>query len=648
MEALHTKYRPKDWEAVYGQDSVKKILQKQIETGNIRNAYLFVGNSGCGKTTCARIFANKVNNGQGNPIEIDAASNSGVDNVRNIVANASERALDCKYKTIIIDECVSGDTEVLTNNGWKRFDELNKTELIAQYNNGNIEFVKPLEYVEQDYNGDMYKVSIGEKATFYMTPNHVQPLLYSKSKLIKEKYIKDINFSYSNYFVRSGLSCGKKTHLTAIDRLAICLQADGTLNNETKTHNYWVISVKMERKIKRLIEILSSSGLEYGELRCKRDGVRRFFVKTPIDITKKLSSHFTLSEMNYTYAEEFINEILMWDGSTKDEKYLYYSCVDKDNVDFCQAVCTMCGYVSRIGKQEDKRKETYKTVYRLYMIKKFISSGNQCVKKEKIQFCGKIYCVKVPSKMIVVRRDGYEIVTGNCHSLSNAAWQAFLKCIEEPPAYTIFIFCTTDAKKIPQTIVNRVQRFNFTRIKTSLIKERLEYICRQEGFYNYDESIDYISKLSNGGMRLAISLLDKCASNSKELSITNVLSVLGEYSQDEFFNLVNAFVDDNEPEIIKIVENYYNSGNEISVFVDKLISFILDVIKYTIFGDISLTMFTSANIDALNYSTNFDNPTGYYNEVLDKLFKLKQEIKGDLNPLSMVEIVFLKIARGVK
>lgn len=339
MEALHTKYRPKDWEAVYGQDSVKKILQKQIETGNIRNAYLFVGNSGCGKTTCARIFANKVNKEQGTPIEIDAASNSGVDNVRNIVANASERALDCTYKIIIIDEC---------------------------------------------------------------------------------------------------------------------------------------------------------------------------------------------------------------------------------------------------------------------------------------------------------------------HSLSSNAWQAFLKCIEEPPAYTIFIFCTTDAKKIPQTIVNRVQRFNFTRIKTSLIKERLEYICRQEGFYNYDESIDYISKLSNGGMRLAISLLDKCASNSKELSITNVLSVLGEYSQDEFFNLVNAFVDDNEPEIIKIVENYYNSGNEISVFVDKLISFILDVIKYTIFGDISLTMFTSANIDALNYSTNFDNPTGYYNEVLDKLFKLKQEIKGDLNPLSMVEIVFLKIARGVK
>lgn len=131
MEALHTKYRPKDWEAVYGQDSVKKILQKQIETGNIRNAYLFVGNSGCGKTTCARIFANKVNKERGTPIEIDAASNSGVDNVRNIVANASERALDCTYKVIIIDECFTEDTVVETKDGRKKIKDVTSNDLVV-------------------------------------------------------------------------------------------------------------------------------------------------------------------------------------------------------------------------------------------------------------------------------------------------------------------------------------------------------------------------------------------------------------------------------------------------------------------------------------------------------------------------------------
>ena len=115
-EALHTKYRPKDWDSVYGQDSIKKILQKQIETGDIRNAYAFVGSSGCGKTSLARLFANKLNRGKGHPIEIDAASNSGVDNVREIISMASERAIDCEYKVIICDEAHS-----FSSSAWQAF-----------------------------------------------------------------------------------------------------------------------------------------------------------------------------------------------------------------------------------------------------------------------------------------------------------------------------------------------------------------------------------------------------------------------------------------------------------------------------------------------------------------------------------------------
>ena len=75
-EALATKYRPKTWDDVTEQGSVKIILQNQLETGEHKNAYLFVGSAGCGKTTCARILANELNKGQGNPIELDAASKS--------------------------------------------------------------------------------------------------------------------------------------------------------------------------------------------------------------------------------------------------------------------------------------------------------------------------------------------------------------------------------------------------------------------------------------------------------------------------------------------------------------------------------------------------------------------------------------------
>ena len=91
MKSFGVKYRPVGWESVIGQESVVKILKQQIQTNTFKNAYIFSGASGCGKTTCARIFANEINKHQGNPIEIDAASNNGVDNVRQISENATAR-----------------------------------------------------------------------------------------------------------------------------------------------------------------------------------------------------------------------------------------------------------------------------------------------------------------------------------------------------------------------------------------------------------------------------------------------------------------------------------------------------------------------------------------------------------------------------
>ena len=96
--SLATFYRPQEWEEVCGQSSIIKILSKQVELNKIKNAYLFCGASGCGKTTLARIFANKINGYVGEPIEIDGASNNGVDNVKNIIKAAQERSIDSKYK----------------------------------------------------------------------------------------------------------------------------------------------------------------------------------------------------------------------------------------------------------------------------------------------------------------------------------------------------------------------------------------------------------------------------------------------------------------------------------------------------------------------------------------------------------------------
>ena len=104
MEALATKYRPRTFKDVVCQDNIKKVLTNQLETGEVKQAYLFAGSAGTGKTTSARIFANEVNGGKGKPIEIDGASNNGVDNIRNIIDDCRMKSLDSKYKVYIIDE----------------------------------------------------------------------------------------------------------------------------------------------------------------------------------------------------------------------------------------------------------------------------------------------------------------------------------------------------------------------------------------------------------------------------------------------------------------------------------------------------------------------------------------------------------------
>lgn len=104
-QTLAVKYRPQTFSDVVEQGAIKDILQDQIATETFKHAYLFCGPAGCGKTTAARIFAHDINKGQGNPIEVDAASNNGVDNVREIIDGARRKALDSDYKVYIIDEC---------------------------------------------------------------------------------------------------------------------------------------------------------------------------------------------------------------------------------------------------------------------------------------------------------------------------------------------------------------------------------------------------------------------------------------------------------------------------------------------------------------------------------------------------------------
>lgn len=236
-------------------------------------------------------------------------------------------------------------------------------------------------------------------------------------------------------------------------------------------------------------------------------------------------------------------------------------------------------------------------------------------------------------------------IIDECHALSSSSWQAFLKILEEPPAHTIFIFCTTDPQKIPATILNRVMRFNFTRIPSDLIFERLKYICREEGFTNYEQTCDYISRSCGGGMRDGISLLEKCASYDKDLSLDNCLDALGNFSYESFFALVNNIIDGNDVNVINCIQDVYNSGKDLKLFVTQFLDFCLDISKYILCQDIRVTRFPCTFEDRIKNSINFDNSLKYYDYITTNVLNILKEIKDSENTLSVVIVLFLRITR---
>lgn len=224
--------------------------------------------------------------------------------------------------------------------------------------------------------------------------------------------------------------------------------------------------------------------------------------------------------------------------------------------------------------------------------------------------------------------------------ITTAGWNAFLKCIEEPPKYTIFIFCTTDFQKIPQAISNRCQIFSLNRIKDKDIKERLLYICNKEGINGLD-GIDYIAKISQGSMRQAISYLDKCKDYSNDITIENAIECLGNYSYDIFFKLTNSIIDNNKSELFNIFDDLYISGTDLKLFISNYFDFILQLYKYIIFKDISITDIPTAYKQSVDYTVNIQNADKFFNSLLNRLLDIKQSIKFDSNIKTTIEVMLI-------
>ena len=231
-------------------------------------------------------------------------------------------------------------------------------------------------------------------------------------------------------------------------------------------------------------------------------------------------------------------------------------------------------------------------------------------------------------------------IIDECHGLSSNAWQALLKLIEEPPKYTIFMFCTTELQKVPETIQNRCQQYRVSRISNDLILNRLKYICEKEHISYVSEGLEQITKLSLGSMRQAIAYLDKCKDYGT-ITLGTTLTVLGAFSYDRYFDLINAIIDRNNETIINIVEELYNKGSDIKLFVDQFLDFLLDLTKYIIFRSFDIIKIPESYKEKVNYTINVEDAGKYFNHLIDKCLELKTLIKGDPNVKTTVEIFLI-------
>ena len=167
------------------------------------------------------------------------------------------------------------------------------------------------------------------------------------------------------------------------------------------------------------------------------------------------------------------------------------------------------------------------------------------------------------------------------HMLTTQAFNALLKTLEEPPSHVIFILATTEPYKIPLTISSRCQKFRFSKISDEKIVDRLKDICDCENISTDDDTLYEIARLSDGGMRDAINILDQLVAYSNgNITIDDVYKVNGSVSYNDLYNLLNNIIINNKIEIINFVDYLNNSGKDIAKFIEELLIFLKDVIIF--------------------------------------------------------------------
>ena len=485
-ESLAVKYRPKVFEDMTEQSAIKDILMNQLETKTFQHGYLFTGPSGTGKTTSARIFASMINAGKGNPIEVDAASNSGVDNIRQIIEDAKRKPLDAEYKIFIVDECFHGSTLITTPTGSIPIKDIKVGDKVC--NMSGIGTVTHL-FKNRVFTNRLCCVTIDGVKTF-TTVDH---LYFTNNGWVEAQNLREGDIVYAPTYLRNlwkDIFKQTKGSEVLLSRMLCCFTDTGEKKEISREYGCSVLCDLWK-------------AIQDDTLQTKKDLFRRvqeridFYTgKTSIsanriwkDVEREIKSTYANTKpdaQSTEYREDDRNKEIEWYLGNLERTEGWQWSIYKASNEIIQRTesrtnirisdknelsekGTSISYLlqsrpclsydkagDRGGWERTQNEKLYRKGFEENSISKFNRVESVEIYKrgynDELFRCGfsseilygeyaEMYDIEVDNHHSYFANG---VLVHNCHSLSSGAWQALLKTLEEPPKFTIFIFCTTN------------------------------------------------------------------------------------------------------------------------------------------------------------------------------------------------------------
>ena len=239
------------------------------------------------------------------------------------------------------------------------------------------------------------------------------------------------------------------------------------------------------------------------------------------------------------------------------------------------------------------------------------------------------------------------------HMLTNQAFNALLKTLEEPPKNVIFILATTEVHKVLDTIKSRCQRFDFKRITTDDIAKHLRYISDKESINITDDALAYIAQNSAGGMRDSIALLDQLSvlnSTDSAISVDDINRLLGRLSFDSLTSLFAAIVSSNQTDALDVLNNIYNQGNEPAQILSNLLEYLRNALILKSVGNSSVAGVVQLNESQISIIREKLESVEVHQIVslIDKCALYIKELKQTANPKLWLDVAVLDMANLVQ